>query len=40
MRFRNSPALVSIGLALILFAPQALLAQYAISTVAGGGPNI
>jgi len=33
------PTLVCVALALILFAPQLLLAQYAISTVAGGGPN-
>jgi len=33
------PTLVSVALALTLFAPQVLLAQYAISTVAGGGPN-
>lgn len=38
------PALASATLALVLislvlFAPQALFAQYAISTVAGGGPN-
>ncbi len=40
----GSPKLVSTPLALVLFvivlfAPQALFAQYAISTVAGGGPN-
>lgn len=39
MRFQNSPYLFSVALALVLFAPHALLAQYAISTVAGGGPN-
>ena len=31
--------LVSTALALIFCAPQILLAQYAITTVAGGGPN-
>jgi sugar lactone lactonase YvrE len=36
---RKLAALASVTLALVLFAPQALLAQYAISTVAGGGPN-
>ena len=35
----HSPKLPCVALALILFAPQLLLAQYAISTVAGGGPN-
>ncbi len=40
----RSPKLVFTTLALVLFAivlfaPQALFAQYAISTVAGGGPN-
>jgi hypothetical protein len=39
MRSPKLPALVSVALALVLFAPQVLLAQYAISTVAGGGPN-
>ena len=39
MRSRSSPALVSIVLALVLLMPRVLLAQYAISTVAGGGPN-
>ncbi|MGD0416998.1 MAG: hypothetical protein ABSA80_16685 [Terriglobales bacterium] len=39
MRSPKLPALVSVALALALFAPQVLLAQYAISTVAGGGPN-
>jgi sugar lactone lactonase YvrE len=39
MRRQNSPSLVFVALALVLFAPPALLAQYAISTVAGGGPN-
>jgi protein gp37 len=35
------PPLVSVLVAfvLVLFTPQVLLAQYAISTVAGGGPN-
>ncbi len=31
--------LVSAALSLVLFAPRFLLAQYLISTVAGGGPN-
>lgn len=35
----HSPKIISIALLLALFAPKALLAQYAISTVAGGGPN-
>ncbi|MGA7398686.1 MAG: hypothetical protein WBW38_01605 [Candidatus Sulfotelmatobacter sp.] len=39
MRRQNSPFLFSVALALVLFAPHALLAQYAISTVAGSGPN-
>jgi len=39
MRSLRLPALVSLALAFVLFAPQILLAQYAISTVAGGGPN-
>ena len=39
MRRQNSPFLFSVALALVLFAPHVLLAQYAISTVAGGGPN-
>ena len=41
MRLRNLPPLVSVLVAfvLVLFTPQVLLAQYAISTVAGGGPN-
>jgi hypothetical protein len=39
MRLRNFPTLPSLALAFALFAPQVLLAQYAISTVAGGGPN-
>ncbi len=39
MRSPKLPALVSVAFALVLFAPQVLLAQYAISTVAGGGPN-
>ena len=39
MRRQNSPFLFSVALALVLFAPHALLAQYAISTFAGGGPN-
>jgi hypothetical protein len=38
MRFRNLRAL-SVALALVLFARQVLLAQYVISTVAGGGPK-
>ena len=39
MRRQNSPFVFPVALALVLFAPHALLAQYAISTVAGGGPN-
>jgi len=39
MRRQNSPFLFSVALALVLFAPRVSLAQYAISTVAGGGPN-
>ncbi len=39
MRRQNSLLLFSVALALVLFTPHALLAQYAISTVAGGGPN-
>jgi hypothetical protein len=41
VRLRNLPALASVLVAfvLVLFTPQVLLAQYAISTVAGGGPN-
>jgi len=39
MRRRNSPTVFFLALALVLFAPHALLAQYSISTVAGGGPN-
>jgi sugar lactone lactonase YvrE len=39
MRSAKLPTLVSVALVLVLFAPPALLAQYAISTVAGGGPN-
>jgi hypothetical protein len=39
MRRQNSPYLLSAALVFVLFAPQILLAQYAISTVAGGGPN-
>jgi trimeric autotransporter adhesin len=38
MRRHKLPALV-VALAGVLFAPQILFAQYAISTVAGGGPN-
>ena len=38
MRLQTSRALVSAALAFVL-APQVLLAQYAINTVAGGGPN-
>lgn len=33
------PALIFSTIVVVLFAPQVLLAQYAISTVAGGGPN-
>ena len=32
-------ALSSLALVVVLLMPQVLLAQYAISTVAGGGPN-
>jgi protein gp37 len=39
MRSPKSLPLASVVLALVLFAPQVLFAQYAISTVAGGGPN-
>jgi hypothetical protein len=39
MHRHNLPTWVSIALALVLFTPKVLLAQYAISTVAGGGPN-
>ena len=39
MRSHTLPRLSSLALALVLLAPQASLAQYAISTVAGGGPN-
>ena len=38
MRLRYLPKL-SVALALVLFAPQVLLAQYVIGTVAGGGPK-
>ena len=37
MRCQSLPALLLI--AVVMFAPQVLLGQYAISTVAGGGPN-
>jgi hypothetical protein len=33
------PVLISAIIAIVLLAPQVLFAQYAISTVAGGGPN-
>lgn len=36
---RSLPLLLIIGAALLLIAPTALNAQYAINTVAGGGPN-
>jgi len=39
MRSAKLPALVLVALALVVLTPQVLLAQYAISTVAGGGPN-
>jgi trimeric autotransporter adhesin len=39
MRSYSLPARVSVALALVLFMPQVLLAQYAISAVAGGGPD-
>jgi hypothetical protein len=35
----RSPKILKLVLALVLLAPQALVAQYAISTLAGGGPN-
>jgi len=39
MHRHNLPTWFSIVLALVLFTPKVLFAQYAISTVAGGGPN-
>jgi trimeric autotransporter adhesin len=39
MRSHTLPRVSFLALALVLLAPQASLAQYAISTVAGGGPN-
>jgi NHL repeat-containing protein len=39
MRSAKPLTLVSAVLALVLLSPQVLLAQYAISTVAGGGPK-
>jgi trimeric autotransporter adhesin len=39
MRSRNLLSPVCAALALVLLVPHALLAQYAISTAAGGGPN-
>ena len=39
MRFDNVFAVSSLALAVVLFVPQASVAQYDISTVAGGGPN-
>ncbi len=39
MRSHTLPLTIFVALALLLFTPQVLLAQYAISTVAGGGPN-
>src|SRR5271157_2103377 len=40
MRPRNLASLVSVvAVVLVLSTPQVLLAQYAISTIAGGGPN-
>jgi hypothetical protein len=39
MRSPKLLALASLALMLVLFMPRVLLAQYAISTVAGGGPN-
>lgn len=39
MRSHNLPKSVFVALALVLFTPQVLLAQYLISTAAGGGPN-
>ncbi|MGA8735444.1 MAG: hypothetical protein WB558_16120, partial [Terriglobales bacterium] len=39
MRRHTLLIVILIAVALLLFTPQVLLAQYAISTVAGGGPN-
>lgn len=39
MRPHSLPKSFLVALALVLFTPQFLLAQYAVSTVAGGGPN-
>ena len=39
MRPHSLPKSLFVALALVLFTPQLLLAQYAVSTVAGGGPN-
>src|SRR5271155_2675582 len=39
MRPHSLPKSFLIPLAVLLFTPQPLLAQYAVSTVAGGGPN-
>ncbi len=39
MRSNKVFALSSLALAVVLFVPQASVAQYDISTVAGGGPN-
>lgn len=39
LRSRNSLILISVALALLLLVPQVVLAQYAVSTIAGGGPN-
>ena len=39
MRPHNLPKCCFVLLALVWFTPQLLLAQYAVSTVAGGGPS-
>ena len=39
MRPHRLPKSLFVALAVVLFTPQLLLAQYAVSTVAGGGPN-
>jgi hypothetical protein len=39
MRPHSLPKSFFIAITLVLFAPRLLLAQYAVSTVAGGGPN-
>ena len=39
MRHHSLPKSFLVAVALVLFTPQLLRAQYAVSTVAGGGPN-